>query len=790
MSVVVGIAAEAAAAGDWDASSWTAPAHAPSGSVDAGDTPTCCTSPAAPTNKTRVAIKRKKKCGIGADSRPHVEGRARPLEESLRSYAGRGSGGPVLLPRVGMEFDSCEEAFDFYNLYSWEIGFGIRYSSNQTYRKNGQIYRNMQMIVCTCAGSPDPGAKKSVKQGCPALIRLLRTNDDGWYIKEFCGAHNHTLSDSCGEKSWKSHKQIDPHTKDLIKNLKENNVGMPRVDSMLASIFGSNTVAAGTKRALQSLSAQISREKEKSAQASSIDSCVQQHVQINNKERPAQSSRESSVSVLQTSNNSSYKSEDDVQRTVEVFNKLHEEDAGFANVIELDCYGKVKTMMWTNGKSRSDYRCFGDAVTFDTTYRTNKYNMPFGLFVGANNHFQPVVFAGVLMRDETVESFEWVFAQFVALMGGEAPQTILTDQCHAMEAALANKLPQVTHRWCKWHVFRAIKRELGPKYTKEFKKGLNKVCNHALSPREFEAGWADLMKKHGLEADAYMSGIYENRKMWAKAYFMGKFCGKQTSTQWSESASRVLKGYLPPGAPMHVFVEQYHKLLCDWNEKEDAMVREDRMQALKEPSATVWPIESHAVAFYTRTMLQKFVEQIRLGVSYDVFEIIPRRKYRLDHVKNDLLRRDEWSRVSYEVDVLEDGEFYRCECGLWEHTGMLCCHSIRVMMQLMVGRIPEKHLMIRWSRDARKAQQPPSYAGQGQGHEGSLHCSRTFRNTSLGNKARELVNLGDLNMECYDYCYQALCAAIEELKSKMPVPDADDVLGDAAPPPQFEVTSE
>jgi hypothetical protein len=66
---------------------------------------------------------------------------------------------------------------------------------------------------------------------------------------------------------------------------------------------------------------------------------------------------------------------------------LHEEDEGFANVVDLDERGKIKTMMWTNRKSRHVYLCFGDAITFVTTYRTNKYNMPFGLIFGVNNYF-------------------------------------------------------------------------------------------------------------------------------------------------------------------------------------------------------------------------------------------------------------------------------------------------------------------------------------------------------------------------------------------------------------------
>ena len=76
------------------------------------------------------------------------------------------------------------------------------------------------------------------------------------------------------------------------------------------------------------------------------------------------------------------------------------------------------------------YTFFGDVVTFDITYHINLYDMFFGLFVGVDNHFQSVILAGVLVRDETVQSFEWMFSEFLRLMGGVGPKTALAGSCN------------------------------------------------------------------------------------------------------------------------------------------------------------------------------------------------------------------------------------------------------------------------------------------------------------------------------------------------------------------------
>jgi hypothetical protein len=52
----------------------------------------------------------------------------------------------IFNPTAGLVFDSLEEAYEFYNLYSWEVGFGIRYGNSNI--NGGNKYKTKQIIEC------------------------------------------------------------------------------------------------------------------------------------------------------------------------------------------------------------------------------------------------------------------------------------------------------------------------------------------------------------------------------------------------------------------------------------------------------------------------------------------------------------------------------------------------------------------------------------------------------------------------------------------------------------------
>lgn len=67
------------------------------------------------------------------------------IEIAIRTRCHR-STESIFEPILGMVFDSKEEAYEFYNMYSWELGFGIIY--NRSRSSDGKKHVSMQELTC------------------------------------------------------------------------------------------------------------------------------------------------------------------------------------------------------------------------------------------------------------------------------------------------------------------------------------------------------------------------------------------------------------------------------------------------------------------------------------------------------------------------------------------------------------------------------------------------------------------------------------------------------------------
>jgi hypothetical protein len=107
----------------------------------------------------------------------------------------------------------------------------------------------------------------------------------------------------------------------------------------------------------------------------------------------------------------------DMMQSLQYFEKKKAEDPSFYCDFKHDKHNIVQDIFWCDGTSRRMYELYGDCVSFDTTFKKNRYNMPFAPFVGVTGHGDNCLFGCAILQNETAETFKWLFGGFFGLHG-------------------------------------------------------------------------------------------------------------------------------------------------------------------------------------------------------------------------------------------------------------------------------------------------------------------------------------------------------------------------------------
>ncbi|CAN1189915.1 Protein FAR1-RELATED SEQUENCE 5 [Linum perenne] len=72
----------------------------------------------------------------------------------------------------------------------------------------------------------------------------------------------------------------------------------------------------------------------------------------------------------------------------EWFTEESSRNLGFFHRLQYDAHNKIESIFWVDARMILDYSVFGDAISFDTTYRTNNQYRPLGMFFIPFIYFQ------------------------------------------------------------------------------------------------------------------------------------------------------------------------------------------------------------------------------------------------------------------------------------------------------------------------------------------------------------------------------------------------------------------
>ena len=140
------------------------------------------------------------------------------------------------IPGIFQEFETFQEAYDFYNTYAKYTGFGI---------KKGQHNGSRRYLQCVREGKHRKSVnederkrdKLSKRTGCKAMIRLKEKSDGTCVVKDVMLEHNHPLLLSPSMMAFMhSHKKLDSNLKDLVKDLHSSNVKHVNIMALLSKM--------------------------------------------------------------------------------------------------------------------------------------------------------------------------------------------------------------------------------------------------------------------------------------------------------------------------------------------------------------------------------------------------------------------------------------------------------------------------------------------------------------------------------------------------------------------------
>jgi hypothetical protein len=363
------------------------------------------------------------------------------------------------------------------------------------------------------------------------------------------------------------------------------------------------------------------------------------------------------------------------QALCDYFRRMQKQNSGFYYVIDMDDDCRLRNVFWADARSRAAYDFFGDVITFDTTYLTNKYDMPFAPFVGVNHHGKSILLGAGLITSEDTETFVWLFKCWLECMNGQASKAIMTDQDKAMKNAIAIVFPESRHRYCMWHVMKKIPEKFGSHANFDgIKSAINKCLYDSQTCEEYEENWKDLLEKYNLHDNAWLNGLYMDKTFWVPAYMKDTFWAGMSTTQRSKSMNAFFDGYVHSRTTLKEFVDKYDNALRRIVESE-ACADFDSFN-LTIPCISALHLEKQFQVVYTNAKFKEVHDQFVNMMSCNNSLLKSEGAISTFEVVEYVTVGDHLIEKTFLVYFNENELEVKCTCALFEVRGILCRHSL------------------------------------------------------------------------------------------------------------------
>lgn len=606
-------------------------------------------------------------------------------------------------PAVGMEFESYDDAYNYYNCYAKEVGFRVRVKNSWFKRNSREKYG--AVLCCSSQGfkriKDVNRLRKETRTGCPAMIRMRLVDSKRWRVLEVTLEHNHLL----GAKIYKSMKKMGSGTKRKLQSNSDAEVRTIKLYRALVIDAGGNSSLNSNVKEIRNFSDHPN--------------------QLNLKKG-------------------------DTQAIYNYLCRMQLTNPNFFYLMDLNDEGCLRNVFWIDARSRAACGYFSDVIFFDNTYLSNKYEIPLVALVGVNHHGQSVLLGCGLLAGETSESYVWLFKAWVTCMSGRTPQTIITDRCKALQNAIAEVFPRSHHRFGLSHIMKKVPEKLGGLRNYDaIRKALIKAVYESLKVIEFESAWGFLIQHFAVSDHEWLRSLFEDRARWAPVYLKDTHFAGMSSSQPGETLNPFFDRYVHKQTPLKEFLDKY-ELALQKKHKEEALADiESRNSGPTLKTRCFFELQLSKV--YTREIFKKF--QFEVEEMYSCFSTTQL------HVDGPIIIFLVKERVLGEGNRREIRDFevlynraaaeVRCICSCFNFYGYLCRHALCVLNFNGVEEIPSKYILSRWKKDYKRLYIPDHVSNNVDGTDRVQWFNQLYRS------ALQVVEEGAISLDHYKIALQA-----------------------------------
>lgn len=558
-------------------------------------------------------------------------------------------------PAVGMEFESYDDAYNYYNCYAKEVGFRVRVKNSWFKRNSREKYG--AVLCCSSQGfkriKDVNRLRKETRTGCPAMIRMRLVDSKRWRVLEVTLEHNHTL----GAKVYRSIKKMGTGTK-------KKSLSSSDADGRTIKLYRALVIDAGGNGNLNAIEREVRN-----------SNCPNQ---LNLKKG-------------------------DSQAIYNYFCRMQLTNPNFFYLMDLNDEGHLRNVFWIDGRSRASCLYFTDVIYIDNTYLLSRFEIPLVAFVGINHHGQSVLLGCGLLAGETTESYKWLFKAWLTCAPGRCPQTIITDRCKVLQSAIVEVFPKARHRFGVSHVMKKVPEKLGGLRNYDaIRKALFKAVYESLKVIEFEAAWGFMVQRFGVVDHEWLRSLYEDRAQWAPVYLKDTYFAGMCAAQPGDTLNPFFDRYVHKQTPLKEFLDKYELALQKKHKEENLADIESR--SVSPTLKTRCSFELQLSRIYTREIFKKF--QLEVEEMYSCFSTT---QLHVDGpiviflVKERVLGEGNRREIrDFEVLYNRTAGEVRCICSCFNFYGYLCRHALCVLNFNGVEEIPSKYILSRWKKDYKR----------------------------------------------------------------------------------------